>query len=107
MPSDPRSRARNLEAVLGVPVRERVRDAVAAVRDRAEAAPLEIVAHREDLFERGERLRVALVAHDAAVLVFDLGAAGAKLAEQERDGLEDVGRLEAGDDDRAVSTRWR
>ena len=53
-----------------------------------------------DLVERGERRKVALRADDAPVRVLDLGPALAQLAQEQHDRSEDVGRLEAGDDDR-------
>ena len=50
----------------------------------------------EHLGQHGEGAGVALVAHDAGVLVLHLAAALAELGEQHGDGLQDVERLEAG-----------
>ena len=54
------------------------------------------------------RRHVALAAHRARVLVLDLGAAFLELLDAHVDALQDVERLEAGDDDRhAVLRRER
>ena len=46
-----------------------------ALGDEPEPSPLEVRAQLEHLGEHGQRLRVALVAHDAGVLVLDLAPA--------------------------------
>ena len=71
-----------------------------ALGDEAEAAPLEVRPQLEHLGHHLERRRVALVGDDAPVLVLDLAAALGELAQDHLDRLEDVERLEAGDDQR-------
>src|SRR5262245_12054379 len=46
-----------------------------AVRNRAEAAPLEIIAGLEDLADRRQSVRVAVARDEARILDFDLGPA--------------------------------
>ena len=77
----------------------------AALRDEPQAAPLEVRAQLEDLGHHLERLRVALVRHDARVLVLDLAAPLGELREDHVDRVEDVERLEARDDARLAVLR--
>ena len=76
-----------------------------ALRDEAEASPLEVRAELEHLGQDLERPRVALVADHPRVLVLDLAAALADLGEQHGDRLEDVERLEAGGHERLAVLR--
>ncbi len=89
-----------LEAQLGVEVGVGLRELQAAVGDEAEAAPLEVRTQLEHLGQHLERAQVALVGHDALVLVLDLAPALGELAQDHRDRLQDVQRLEARDHDR-------
>ena len=96
-----------LEPRLGVPRGELGPQPERAPLDPAEPAPLERVAQLHRLLERRERARVAVAAHDARVLVLDLAAALAQLAQEHHDRLEDVERLERRDDDRLAVARRR
>src|SRR5499426_725571 len=46
-----------------------------AMRNRAEATPLDIIAGLEDLADRRQGVRVAVTRDEASILVFDLGPA--------------------------------
>ena len=92
--------AGHAEAQLRVELGVRLRQLQAAVGDEAQAAPLEVRTQLEDLGHHLERAQVALVGDDAPVLVLDLAAALGELAQDHRDRLQDVQRLEAGDRDR-------
>ena len=69
------------------------------LRDLADAAP-RARHHLEHLGDQRLRGPVALLADHARVLVLDLGAALLELLHAQVDALQDVERLEAGDDDR-------
>src|SRR4051794_18744313 len=97
--------ARDAEALLGVEGRVGVREAQRALRDEPQAPPLEVRAQREDLGEHLERAQVALVGHDAAVLVLDLAATLLQLAEDHHERLQDVERLEARHHERLAVVR--
>ena len=86
--------------LLGVELGELRTQPERALGDEPETAPLEVRPQLEHLGEHGERLRVALVTHDAGVLVLDLAPALADLGEEHGDGLQDVERLEPGRDER-------
>ena len=93
--------AGHAEAQLGVEVGVGVGQLQRALRDEAEAAPLEVRPQLEHLGHHLERAQVALVRDDARVLVLDLAAA--RRASWRRiicDRLQDVERLEARDHDR-------
>src|SRR4051794_7771597 len=94
--------ARDREAALGVEFGVGVRQPQRALRDEAEAAPLEVRAEREHLGHRPQRRRVALVRDDALVLVLHLAAPLAELAQDHVDRLQQVERLEARDHDRTA-----
>src|SRR5574341_613315 len=70
----------------------------AAPRDLAQAAPL-AGADAEDLADQLLGLAVALAADRAGILVLDLCPPLFKLLHAQEDPLEDIQRLEAGDDD--------
>ena len=86
-----------LKRTLGVEVGVGLRQLQPAVGDEAEPAPLEVRAQLEHLGHHLQRAQVALVGHDALVLVLDLAAAVGELAQDHRDRLQDVQRLKAGD----------
>ena len=83
------------EHLLGVELRELVAQLESALADEAEAAPLEMRAELEDACEHLERLGVALVVHDTAVLVLDFAASLEDLPDDHVHALQDVERLEA------------
>ena len=62
-------------AELGVPRGELVAELEGALGDEAQAPPLEVRSELEHLGQEPQRPGVALVAHDAGVLVLDLAAA--------------------------------
>src|SRR5919204_4096211 len=92
--------ARDVEPKFRVPVGERRPELQRALRDEAEAPPLERRPQLHRLGDRLERARIPFLAHDARVLVLDLGAAVGELPEDHVDRLEHVERLESGDDQR-------
>ena len=73
---------------------------------KPEPAPLEVRAQLEHLGHHLERAQVALLGDDPGVLVLDLAAAGAQLAQDHQDRLQDVERLEPRDHDRAAIVGW-
>src|SRR5215207_474833 len=77
----------DLVADLGVPVGELPPQLQRALGDEPEPAPLEGRPQLHRLCDRLQRQRVALLADHAAVLVLDLGAPLAKLAEDHVDAL--------------------
>ena len=87
----------NAEQLLRIPGGELRPQPQRAARDRAEAAPLELVAQLHRLVDRRERAGVPLGPHDARVLVLDLAAALGALAQQHRDRLQQVDGLEGRD----------
>src|SRR5579871_649070 len=89
----------DLEDTLGIVSAKLGTQSVAALRDRANAAPF-AVTHLEDILDQLFRRRVALLSDDPAVLVLHLGPAGFELLHATQDALEHIDRLEAGDDDR-------
>jgi len=73
----------------------------AALRNFADAAPFA----RDDLENLANQLLrrlVAFAAHGAGILVFNLGAAGFELLHHHQHALQNIQRLETGDDNRHV-----
>ena len=70
------------------------------MRDESQAAPFEVRAKFKYFGHGAQRSAIPFPGNDALVLVFDFGLAVAQLAQQHHDGLQNVQRLEAGDDDR-------
>ena len=94
--------AGHVEALLGIPFCIVVADAQRRLRDEAQAAPFKIRPQLEDLGHCLERGAIALPRHNALVLVLNLRFAGFQLAQQHHDRLQQIQRLEAGDDDGLV-----
>src|SRR5574341_99947 len=92
------------KAALGVELGKLRTHAQAAARDGADAAPIAV--HQLE-YLRDEILRrlVAVTAHRAHVLVFDLVPSLFELVYREQHALENVQRLEPGDDDRDLVLR--
>src|SRR5579884_2360728 len=74
----------------------------AGMVDRTEAAPFKEFAQLVYFRDRPQRRGIARVRNDAGVLVLDLAAAFGELLQNHPDRLQDVERLEAGDDERPV-----
>src|SRR5579884_117729 len=74
----------------------------AGMVDRTEAAPFKEFAQLVYFRDRPQRRGIARVRNDAGVLVLDLAAAFGELLQHHPDRLQDVERLEAGDDERPV-----
>src|SRR5215471_14647840 len=89
---------REREFSLGVEFRISLPDADAGMIDRSEAAPFKELAQLEDLIDCGQRGAIANACDDAGILVFDFAAPRVQLLEQHPHRLQDVERLEAGDD---------
>src|SRR5262245_14328451 len=89
------AQSRHGEARLGVEPAVILPQLQTAARNRAQAAPLEIIASLEDLADRRQRVRVAVARDAARVLVFDLGPAFDNLFNNHRHRLQNVERLEA------------
>ena len=90
------------EHLLRVEIGELVLHLERALADEAEPAPLEMRAQLEDSREHFERLRIAVIVHDALVLVLDLAPSLEDLPDDHVHTLEDVERLETDDDHRLV-----
>ena len=94
--------ARHREHLLRVVVGELVLQLEGTLADESEAAPFEMRAQLEHASEHLERLRVAVIVHDALVLVLDLAASLVDLLDDHVHALEDVERLESHHDHRLV-----
>src|SRR3954467_3009942 len=97
----------HLEAALGVVVAVLPAQPVAALRDGSHAAPL-AVANLEDVVDERARSRIALRPYRAPVGDLHFGAPGFELLHRAQDGIEQIERLESGDDQRdAIMPRDR
>ena len=72
----------------------------AGVIDRSKAPPLEEFAQFVNARHRAQRRRIAAFGNDAGILVFDFDATLFDLPQDHPDRLQDIERLEAGDDHR-------
>src|SRR5262249_9671806 len=97
----------DLEDPFGVVVAKVILKLVAALGDRADTPPLPVT-NIEHFVDQSLRSKVSFAGNNAAVLVFDFGAAGFKLPDCFEDAIQKIRRFKSGDHDwdRITGADW-